>query len=85
MRYQPGSLIAWIMLGLLAGWIAGQLTRGRGFGCVGNVVVGLVGAVVGGFLFSALGFHGPAGFLGSLLIAAVGASVLIFLINLVTD
>ena len=85
MHLEPGSLIAWVVLGLLAGWIAGKLTRGHGFGCVGNVAIGLVGAVIGGFIFSALGIRGLAGFWGSLLIAVIGAAALLVFINLITD
>ena len=47
--------LAWIFIGLLAGWLAGHLTRGRGFGCVVNVILGLIGAVLGGWLFTKLG------------------------------
>jgi uncharacterized membrane protein YeaQ/YmgE (transglycosylase-associated protein family) len=82
---EPGSLIAWVVLGLLAGWLAGKLTRGHGFGCIGNVAIGLVGAVIGGFIFSALGINGLAGFWGGLLIAIIGAAALLVLINLITD
>ena len=49
------GLIGWIIIGLLAGWIAGHLTRGRGFGCVVDVILGLIGAVVGGWIFTKLG------------------------------
>ncbi len=52
------SLIAWIVIGLLAGWIAGLISRGRGFGCLGNIVLGLIGAVLGGWIFSKLGIFG---------------------------
>lgn len=85
MRLEPGSLAAWVVLGLIAGWLAGQITRGHGFGCIGNVVVGLVGTIIGGFIFSAVGFHGPAGFLGSLVVAVIGAATLITLVNLIAD
>ncbi|HEX3721486.1 MAG TPA: GlsB/YeaQ/YmgE family stress response membrane protein [Nitrolancea sp.] len=85
MHLEPGSLLAWVILGLIAGWLAGHLTRGRGFGCIGNVAIGLVGAVIGGFIFSAFGFHGIVGFWGSLIISVVGAAALLILINLITD
>jgi uncharacterized membrane protein YeaQ/YmgE (transglycosylase-associated protein family) len=85
MHLEPGSLLTWIILGLIAGWLAGQVTRGHGFGCIGNVAVGLVGAVIGGFIFSALGFNGLVGFWGSLIIAVIGAAALLILINLITD
>jgi uncharacterized membrane protein YeaQ/YmgE (transglycosylase-associated protein family) len=75
-------LLGWLVIGFLAGWLAGLLTRGRGFGCLGNVAIGLLGAVVGGYLFQLLGVRGPAGFLGSLLVALVGAGVLLLVVNL---
>jgi uncharacterized membrane protein YeaQ/YmgE (transglycosylase-associated protein family) len=81
----PGGLFAWVILGLLAGWIAGKLTAGRGFGCLGNIAIGLIGAVIGGFIFSTLGIHGLAGFGGSLIIAIVGAAALLVVVNAVTD
>ena len=75
------GLIGWIIIGLLAGWIAGHITRGRGFGCVVDVILGLIGAVVGGWIFTKLGV--PLwGFWGSLAGATVGAVVLVALARL---
>lgn len=72
------SIIAWIVLGLVAGWIAGMVMKGRGYGILGNIVVGILGAVIGGFLGSALLGWDVTGFnLGSVLLAALGAMVLI--------
>jgi uncharacterized membrane protein YeaQ/YmgE (transglycosylase-associated protein family) len=85
MALEPGGVIAWVILGLLAGWIAGKLTAGRGFGCLGNVAIGLAGAVIGGFIFSTLGIHGLAGFWGSLIIAVIGAAALLVVVNLITN
>ena len=70
------SLIAWIIIGLIAGWLAGKLARGRGFGCIGNILIGLVGAVLGGWIFTKLNIAG-GGFLYSLAAATVGAVVLV--------
>ena len=72
----PGGIIAWIVVGLLAGWIAGKLMSGRGYGVFSDIVLGLVGAMVGGFL-SGFFMHGAVGFGQSTLIAAFGACVLI--------
>ncbi|MGH9563132.1 MAG: GlsB/YeaQ/YmgE family stress response membrane protein [Terracidiphilus sp.] len=70
------GLIAWVIIGLLAGWIAGVITRGHGFGCLFNIILGLIGAVIGGWIFTRLGI--PAwGFWGSLAAATVGAVVLV--------
>lgn len=70
------SLIGWILIGLIAGWLTGKITRGAGFGCIANVILGLIGALLGGWLFSALGLWG-GGFLYSLAAATVGAVVLV--------
>jgi uncharacterized membrane protein YeaQ/YmgE (transglycosylase-associated protein family) len=75
------SLIGWILIGLLAGWLTGHLTRGKGFGCLANVFLGLVGAVIGGWIFSQLGIA-SYGFIGSLAAATVGAVALVSLARL---
>jgi uncharacterized membrane protein YeaQ/YmgE (transglycosylase-associated protein family) len=75
------GLIGWIIIGLLAGWIAGHITRGRGFGCVVDVILGLIGAVVGGWIFTKLGIV-AWGFWGSLAAATVGAVVLVAIARL---
>jgi uncharacterized membrane protein YeaQ/YmgE (transglycosylase-associated protein family) len=74
--------VGWIIIGLLAGWIAGHLTRGRGFGCVVDIVLGLIGAVVGGWIFTKLGIPLWGGFWGSLAAATVGAVVLVAIARL---
>lgn len=70
------GFLAWIIIGLLAGWIAGVITRGHGFGCIVNIILGLIGAVVGGWIFTKLGIA-AFGFWGSLAAATVGAVVLV--------
>lgn len=73
------SIIAWIILGLIAGFIASQIVKGRGEGVVGDIIVGVVGALVGGFLFNLIGAAGVTGFnLWSLFVAVIGAVVLLF-------
>ena len=69
------SLLGWLAIGLLAGWIAGLLSRGSGFGCLGNIFVGLIGSVLGGWIFSKLNIFG-GGFIYSLAAATVGAVLL---------
>ncbi|MGH9687050.1 MAG: GlsB/YeaQ/YmgE family stress response membrane protein [Candidatus Acidiferrales bacterium] len=72
----PRGLLAWVIIGLVAGWIAGLITRGHGFGCIVNIILGLIGAVIGGWIFTRLGI--PAwGFWPSLAAATVGAVVLV--------
>jgi uncharacterized membrane protein YeaQ/YmgE (transglycosylase-associated protein family) len=81
MVLEPGGIIAWIVVGLIAGWLAGVIMKGGGFGVVGDIVVGLVGALVGGFVFSLITGGGTAGFWGSIVVALIGAIVLIAIIR----
>jgi uncharacterized membrane protein YeaQ/YmgE (transglycosylase-associated protein family) len=75
------GLIGWIVIGLLAGWLAGTISRGRGFGCIVNVILGLIGAVLGGWIFTKLGIV-AFGFIGSLAAATVGAVLLVAIARL---
>jgi uncharacterized membrane protein YeaQ/YmgE (transglycosylase-associated protein family) len=77
------SLLAWIFIGLLAGWIAGKVSRGEGFGCLGDILIGLIGSVLGGWIFLKLGILG-GGFVYSLAAATVGAVVLVLIVRLFT-
>jgi uncharacterized membrane protein YeaQ/YmgE (transglycosylase-associated protein family) len=77
------EFVWFILIGLIAGWLAGQLMRGGGFGVIGDIVVGVVGAVLGGFLFGALGLSAGSGLVGSLIVATLGAVVLLFLLRLI--
>jgi uncharacterized membrane protein YeaQ/YmgE (transglycosylase-associated protein family) len=79
---QEHSLIGFLIIGLLAGWIAGKLIRGGGFGLIGNLIVGIIGAFVGGFVFDFLGVQ-TGGTIGSLITAVIGAAMLLFLIGLI--
>jgi uncharacterized membrane protein YeaQ/YmgE (transglycosylase-associated protein family) len=80
------GLIAWIIIGLLAGWITGKLMKGSGFGFFMDMVVGLVGALVGGFLSSHLGLGGIGehGLIMSIVIAVIGAVLLTWVVRLVS-
>lgn len=78
----PGGIISWIVVGLVAGWLAGLFMRGGGYGFVGDLVLGLVGALVGGLLFSTF-VQGVAGFWGSVAVAFVGACLLVALLRAV--
>ena len=73
--------LIWILvIGALAGWLAGQIMRGRGFGLLGDVVVGIVGSLIGGFIFGILGIY-TYGFVGRVVMATVGAVVLLYLVR----
>ena len=76
------SLIIFLAIGAAAGWIAGQLTKGRGFGLIVNTLVGIAGAVLGGILFEQLGVI-TTGLLGTLVAAVTGAIVLLFVVRLI--
>ena len=75
------GIIAWLLLGLIAGWLAGKLARGRGFGCVTDIILGLIGSFIGGWIFTRLGIFG-GGFLFSLAAATLGAVVLVAIAHL---
>jgi len=77
------EFVWFILVGLVAGWLAGVLVKGGGFGVIGDIVVGVLGAVLGGFLFGLLGFSGGGGLLGSIVVATVGAVVLIYILRLI--
>jgi len=77
----PGGIIAWLLVGLIAGWLAGQFMRGGGFGIVGDIVMGIVGAFVGGLLFSFLMPGSAVGLIGSIVVAFLGAVVLILAVR----
>lgn len=76
------GIVWFLIIGIVAGWIAGQLMRGGGFGLIGNLVVGVVGALLGGFLFGLLGIS-AFGMMGSLVTATAGAVVLLALLRFV--
>ena len=78
------SLLWFIIIGAIAGWLAGQFMRGNGFGLLGDIIVGIIGAFVGGWLFRAAGVGIGGGLLGSLIVAFIGAVVLLFVVRLFT-
>lgn len=81
MVLEPMSILGWIIIGVIAGWLAGKLVEGYGFGFIGNLVVGIVGACVGGYILPQLGIF-PASTMGNLIAATLGAVVLLFVIGL---
>jgi uncharacterized membrane protein YeaQ/YmgE (transglycosylase-associated protein family) len=81
MALEPGGIIAWLVVGAIAGWLAGQFMKGSGYGLLTNIVVGIIGAFLGGFLLSVLGIGGEAGLIGSIVVAFIGAVILIALVR----
>jgi len=77
------SLLVLLIVGAIAGWLAGQIVRGFGFGLVGNIIVGIVGAVIAGWLFPQLGINLGGGIISSIIAAAIGAVILLFIIGLI--
>ena len=71
------GFLTWIVVGLVAGWLAGQLMKGGGYGVVVDIILGLLGGVVGGWLFGLLGVSSGGGMIGSIIVAFVGAVVLV--------
>ncbi len=78
------SLVWWLIVGLIAGFLASVVMRGGGYGMVGDIIVGLIGAFIGGWLFSLVGVSSGGGLLGSIIVAFIGACILIFLLRAFT-
>jgi uncharacterized membrane protein YeaQ/YmgE (transglycosylase-associated protein family) len=76
------NIIFFLLIGMAAGWLAGQLVKGRGFGLVENLIIGVIGALIGGFVFGALNVN-VGGLLGQLIAATVGAIILLYLLKLI--
>ena len=77
------DLLWFLIVGLVAGWLAGVVMKGGGFGMIGDIIVGIVGAFIGGFLFRQLGVSAGGGIIGSIVGATIGAIVLLFIVRLV--
>jgi uncharacterized membrane protein YeaQ/YmgE (transglycosylase-associated protein family) len=77
------AFLWFILIGLAAGWLAGRLMRGSSFGAVGDIAVGVVGALIGGFLFRTLGLSLRGGLPASIVVATIGAVILLYLMRLV--
>ncbi len=77
------SFIWFILIGLVAGWLAGQVMKGGGYGVLGDIIIGIIGALLGGWLFGALGLWPGGGLIGSLIVAFLGACILIWLLRII--
>ncbi|WP_266158235.1 GlsB/YeaQ/YmgE family stress response membrane protein [Dyella silvatica] len=76
------GLLAWLIIGAVAGWLAGKLVKGGGFGLVVDIIVGIVGAFIGGWLAGVLGIGLGGGWIASIITATVGAVILLFIVRL---
>ncbi len=79
----PTALIIWLLIGAAAGWLAGQVMGGTGFGLVGDIIVGIIGAFIAGWLFPLLNLRLGGGIVGDIIAAAIGAIILLFVLRLV--
>ena len=77
------TLLIWLLVGAIAGWLAGTIVKGGGFGLLGDIVVGIVGAFVGGWLLPRVGLHLGVGLIGVIISATIGAVVLLLIIRLI--
>ena len=77
------SLIVWLIVGAVAGWLAGLIVKGYGFGLIGNIVVGIVGAVIAGWLLPRLGISLGTGIIAAIVNAVIGAVILLVIIGLI--
>jgi len=71
------GILAWIVVGLIAGWLAGQVMKGGGYGMVADIILGLLGGVLGGWIFQKLGVSTGDGMVGSIIVAFIGAVILV--------
>ena len=78
------TIIWWIIVGLIAGFITGKLMKGSGFGPLMDIVVGIIGAIIGGYVMQALGYAGSGGMIYTIFVAVIGAVLLTLLIRLIT-
>jgi uncharacterized membrane protein YeaQ/YmgE (transglycosylase-associated protein family) len=77
------GLLVILFVGLVAGWLAGKIVRGTGFGIIGDIIVGILGAFIAGWLFPRLGFHLGVGIVAEIISAAIGAILLLLIVRLI--
>ncbi|MGA3176577.1 MAG: GlsB/YeaQ/YmgE family stress response membrane protein [Candidatus Acidiferrum sp.] len=73
----PMGILSWIIVGLIAGWLAGQVMKGGGYGMLVDIILGILGGIVGGWVFGLLGIWPGRGWIGSIIVAFVGAVLLV--------
>ena len=77
------GIIAWLIIGAIAGWLAGLIVKGAGFGLLGNIVIGIIGAVVAGWLLPQLGIHLGAGLVGEIINGVIGAVIVLVILSFI--
>jgi len=83
MHMSAESLLVILLIGAIAGWLAGQIVQGTGFGLVGDIIIGIVGAFIASWLFPQLGLHLGAGIIAEIIAATIGAVLLLVIMRLV--
>lgn len=84
MHISGESLLVILLVGLVAGWLAGQIVDGGGFGLIGDIAVGIVGALIGSWLMPQLGIHIASGIVSAIIVATIGAVLLLLIVRLIT-
>jgi len=77
------GIVVWLIVGAIAGWLAGMVVKGGGFGLIGDIVVGIVGAVIAGWLLPQLGIVIGSGIIGAIIDAFIGAVILLIILRLI--
>ncbi len=77
------GIVAWLIIGVIAGWLAGKIVEGAGFGLIIDIIVGIVGAFIGGWLAGVLGISIGGGLISSIIVAIIGAVILLIVLRLV--
>lgn len=83
MEFTAAAIIVWLVVGAIAGWLAGLIVKGYGFGLLGNIVVGIIGAIIAGFLLPRLGLVIGGGIIAAIINALIGAIILLVIIGLI--
>jgi len=83
MRLSNESILVILFVGLVAGWLAGKIVRGTGFGIIGDILVGIAGALIASFIFPKLGIHLGTGMVSEIIYSAIGAIVLLLVVRLI--
>ena len=79
---EPTGIIIWLIIGAIAGWLAGQIMKGGGFGLVGDIIIGIIGSIIGGWIFGSY-VVGVPGVLGAIIGSTIGAVILLFIVKMV--
>jgi uncharacterized membrane protein YeaQ/YmgE (transglycosylase-associated protein family) len=83
MNMSGESLLVILLIGAIAGWLAGQIVQGTGYGLIGDIVIGIIGAFIASYLFPSLGIHLGVGIVGEIIAATIGAVILLVVMRLV--